>query len=305
MCSNVSINAHTGTHLPRVGVAGLGSIAQKAYLPILSQAARWRLVGAFSPDEEKTRRLCRQYRIDAFPRLASLAAACDAVFVHSSTASHFEVVSALLRAGVDVYVDKPLAETRHRNLMVGFNRRFAPLYRQLKSQLTTPASVRVEKHRLDDIGPHGARFTLLDDYLHVIDTAQWLSGGTLALRSGTLQRNPAGQLCYAEHHFTAADVQITTAMHRRAGSQRETVQAIQPGAIYQVDDLRDWRQETQGVITRQPAPSWRTMLEQRGFVGAVDHFIDSLERRSPPETSGEQGIAAQRMVEAILRAEGL
>lgn len=32
----------------RVGVVGLGGIAQKAYLPILSQAADWTLVGGFS-----------------------------------------------------------------------------------------------------------------------------------------------------------------------------------------------------------------------------------------------------------------
>lgn len=31
-------------------------------------------------------------------------------FVHSSTASHFDVVSTLLNAGVHVCVDKPLAE---------------------------------------------------------------------------------------------------------------------------------------------------------------------------------------------------
>ena len=33
----------------RVGVVGLGSIAQKAYLPILGRAADWTLVGGFRP----------------------------------------------------------------------------------------------------------------------------------------------------------------------------------------------------------------------------------------------------------------
>jgi virulence factor len=62
--------------------------------------------------------------------------------VHTSTASHYEVVSRLLNAGVHVCVDKPLADKlsdaealvelaarRHLTLMVGFNRRFAPLSR--------------------------------------------------------------------------------------------------------------------------------------------------------------------------------
>lgn len=187
----------------RVGVVGLGSIAQKAYLPILGQAADWTLVGGFSPNQQKAQPLCDSYRMACFSRLDSLAEQCDAVFVHSSTASHFSVIGELLNRGVHVYVDKPLAETleqgeqlleqaerRGKTLMVGFNRRFAPLYRQLKQQMNQPASIRMDKHRADSVGPHDLRFTLLDDYLHVVDTALWLAGG----RAGaTAERQPARQ----------------------------------------------------------------------------------------------------------------
>ncbi len=41
---------------------------------------------------------------------SALADACDVVFVHRSTATHYEVVKALLLAGKDVLVDKPLPE---------------------------------------------------------------------------------------------------------------------------------------------------------------------------------------------------
>lgn len=42
------------------------------------------------------------------------------------------------------------------------------------------------------------------------------------------------------------------------------------------------------------------MLEQRGVVGAVHHFVDSLEKGVEPQTSGEQAILAQRVVESLL-----
>lgn len=42
--------------------------------------------------------------------LQDLARECDAVFVHTSTSTHYQVVSELLNAGVHVCVDKPLAE---------------------------------------------------------------------------------------------------------------------------------------------------------------------------------------------------
>ena len=49
----------------RVGLVGLGGIAQKVYLPILSQATHWELVGAYTPNQQKNCLLCQQYRIVA------------------------------------------------------------------------------------------------------------------------------------------------------------------------------------------------------------------------------------------------
>ncbi|MWT63718.1 gfo/Idh/MocA family oxidoreductase, partial [Escherichia coli] len=119
--------------------------------------------------------------------LQDLARECDAVFVHTSTATHYQVVSELLNAGVHVCVDKPLAENvqdaerlielaarKKLTLMVGFNRRFAPLYQQLKAQSGSFSSLRMDKHRTDSVGPNDLRFTLLDDYLHVVLRPLWL-----------------------------------------------------------------------------------------------------------------------------------
>ena len=100
--------------------------------------------------------------------------------------------------------------------MVGFNRRFAPLYQQLKARSGGLASLRMDKHRTDSVGPNDLRFTLLDDYLHVVDTALWLTNGQAQLKSGTLLTNDQGQMVYAEHHFALEHLQVTTSMHRRA-----------------------------------------------------------------------------------------
>nr|VUD25625.1 virulence factor MviM [Salmonella sp. NCTC 7297] len=167
----------------RIGIVGLGGIAQKAWLPVLTNTAGWTLQGAWSPSRDKALRICESWRIPYVDSLANLASGCDAVFVHSSTASHYAVVSELLNVGVHVCVDKPLADNlrdaerlvalaaqKKLTLMVGFNRRFAPLYRELKTHLGTAASLRMDKHRTDSVGPHDLRFTLLDDYLHVVDT---------------------------------------------------------------------------------------------------------------------------------------
>lgn len=297
----------------RVGVVGLGGIAQKAWLPVLGAADGWTLQTAWSPGKEKALRVCDTWRIPYAGSLEQLAAQCDAVFVHTSTASHFEVVSRLLNAGVHVCVDKPLADKlneaeslvelaarRKLTLMVGFNRRFAPLYRELKAQLGSGASLRMDKHRADSVG-HDLRFTLLDDYLHVVDTALWLAGGNTRLSGGTLQTTAQGEMLYAEHHFSAGQLEVTTSMHRRAGSQREWVQAVTDGGLYEVRDMREWQEERgQGVVQR-PVPGWQTTLEQRGFTGCARHFIECVQNQTVPETSGEQALLAQRIVEKLWR----
>lgn len=298
----------------RVGVVGLGGIAQKAWLPVLSAASDWTLQAAWSPGKEKALRICETYRIPYADSLTSLAAQCDAVFVHSATSSHYAVVSELLNAGVHVCVDKPLAEKlseaerlvelaarKKLTLMVGFNRRFAPLYQELKANLASAASLRMDKHRTDSVGPQDLQFTLLDDYLHVVDTALWLAGGKATLSSGTLQTTENGEMFYAEHHFSHPSLAITTSMHRRAGSQREWVQAVTDGALFDVTDMRTWREERgEGVMTR-PTPGWQTTLEQRGFVGCARHFIECVQNQTVPETAGEQALVAQRIVDALWR----
>lgn len=299
----------------RIGVIGLGGIAQKAYLPVLSHAENWTLVGGFSPNQQKAQAVCDSYRMACFSRMDELAGQCDAVFVHSSTASHFEVVGQLLAQGVHVYVDKPLAAELEqaeqlveqarktgKTLMVGFNRRFAPLYRQLKDNMQSAASLRMDKHRTDSVGPNDLRFTLLDDYLHVVDTALWLAGGNASLESGLIQINEANQMLYGEHHFLCGETLVTTSMHRRAGTFRESVQAVTEGAVYQLDNMQIWREEQQDILTQLPVPGWQSTLTQRGFVGAIEHFVACVSNQTAPETSGEQAIYAQAMIEKILNS---
>lgn len=96
----------------KVGCIGLGDIAQKAYLPVLTTlpgvelhlqtrtpATLARIAGVHHIPDER----CHT-DLDAL-----LAQDLDAAFVHASTAAHPEIVTRLLEAGVPVYVDKPLA----------------------------------------------------------------------------------------------------------------------------------------------------------------------------------------------------
>ncbi|MDU9440017.1 Gfo/Idh/MocA family oxidoreductase, partial [Escherichia coli] len=47
----------------RIGVVGLGGIAQKAWLPVLAAASDWMLQGAWSPTRAKALPICESWRI--------------------------------------------------------------------------------------------------------------------------------------------------------------------------------------------------------------------------------------------------
>jgi len=296
----------------RVGLVGLGGIAQKVYLPLLSHAKHWDLIGAFTPNQEKNSQLCQQYRIRAFSSLHELTQHCDVAFVHSATSAHFDVTRQLLNAGLHVYIDKPLAETydqaeqlvtlaeqQQRTLMVGFNRRFAPFYQTIKAALPDAASVRFEKHRMNGIA-NPVRFTMLDDYLHVIDTLLWLAEGKIELIGGQLSVTPNNEMIYTGHYFRADTRLFSSAMHRNTGSNSETLELVAHGKILRVKEMNRLETEQNGALTITQAGSWQTILESRGFAPMVEHFLTCVTNQTTPDICGEHALLAQRWMEKLL-----
>ncbi len=112
-------------------------------------------------------------------------------------------------------------------------------------------------------------------YLHVVDTALWLADGRARLRGGALKITPQGEMLYAEHQFSSPRLQVTTSMHRRAGSQREWVQAVTDGGLYAVSEMREWQEECGHGVVQRPVAGWQTTLEQRGFLSAARAILSN------------------------------
>ena len=297
---------------PKIGIVGLGNIAQKAYLPILSIHPRIEVVGAFSPNTSKRDMICQTYRMTSFDTLNELASSIDAAFVHSSTETHYDIVSYLLEHGVDVYVDKPLAETIEeaeqlviqaerlgRKLMVGFNRRFAPLYMRLQSE-SSVHMIDVVKHRENDVGPKDATFTLLDDYLHVIDTLRFLAGNELTLVSGHVDVNDKHEFRFARHVWQDEHGMHTTSMHRTSGANHEHVSIVRDGERLSVEEMVTLHRFKHGRHEVETFGSWDTTLVQRGFQGAIDHFISALIEDTAILTDGRVALETQRLVTNLI-----
>ncbi|GAF64662.1 putative dehydrogenase [Bacillus sp. TS-2] len=301
---------------PRIGMVGLGSIAQKAYLPILTKEIDWTFVGAYSPNKQKREKICHQYRIQDFEDLSTLSQSCDAIFVHSSTGTHFEIVSQLLQDGIDIYVDKPLAasieeaeklvhlsESLDRKLMVGFNRRFSPMYVQLKQLLKEKdtAWINVDKHRIARQDSLSFEHILLDDYLHLVDTIRWLADGNLRFDHGFLKKTTDSKLIFSKQQFLSEqNITYHTSMHRSAGTNLEQIELVTDGGIYRVKNMNIFEAETDNQITTTYSGPWQTILEQKGFENAVAHFIKCLQQNTMPSVSAREGLESQKLLQKLI-----
>ncbi|MEI9921002.1 MAG: Gfo/Idh/MocA family oxidoreductase [Bacteroidota bacterium] len=256
----------------KVGIIGLGDIARKAYLPVIT--TRDVDLHLCSRDRSKLADIGKQYRIPKlFNDVDSLInAGIEMALVHTATSSHETIVRKLLDNNIHVYVDKPvtdsykttlelvdLARSKKLILKAGFNRRFAPAYAQLKN-IANPNMIVMQKNRKSL--PGEIRTFVFDDFIHVVDTLLFLMGGNPA--DIVVKPRIVNGLLYhllvtfrLENGMTAIGI-----MNRDAGTTEERLEFFSPTEKRVVVDLADPKQDP-----------WQPMLRTRGFENIIDDFL--------------------------------
>ncbi|WP_438444576.1 Gfo/Idh/MocA family protein [Gorillibacterium sp. sgz5001074] len=309
----------------RIGIVGLGDIAEKAYLPVLASHAGVEIAGVASRSESTVERVGARYRIEnRYTELDKLLALePEAVFVHSPTETHHEIVLQCLRVGAAVYVDKPLsyeigeseamaeyADKTGRLLAVGFNRRFAPLYRQAKEYLDEAGGFELcaaDKHRPRK-QKGTAKVTLYDDLIHMVDLVSWLCGSQDRLEEYRQSVDGDGRLVYAAGRVPDASGSgsASFSMARGAGLDLERLELHGGGRSAQVVNLERAVFASAAEGTRETGfGSWDSVSYRRGFTGAVEHFLASLARPETCELRADRVMASHRLVERMLQRAGL
>ncbi|MFD8753936.1 Gfo/Idh/MocA family protein [Kitasatospora sp. NPDC059577] len=269
-----------------VGVIGLGDIAQKAYLPVLTALPGLDL-RLMTRDAAKLDRIGDAHRIAPEHRFTDLGALVGsgirAAFVHAATSQHVPIVEQLLTAGIDVYVDKPLdytvdgarrlvdlADRTGRSLMVGFNRRFAPGYVQAKER---PRDLIVLQKNREGL-PEAARSMVFDDFIHVVDVLRFLVPGEVEhvdvrsrVRDGLVEHVV---LTLAGEGFTALGI-----MNRLSGSTEEVLEVSGGDSKREVHNLSEVV-DHRGQPTVRRRGDWVPVARQRGIEQAVVTFLDAV-----------------------------
>ncbi|WP_432124247.1 Gfo/Idh/MocA family protein [Streptomyces sp. C10-9-1] len=295
----------------KVGCIGLGDIAQKAYLPVLST-----LPGVELHLQTRTpatlARVADVHHVPAARRHTELdaliAADVDAVFVHASTAAHAALVTRLLDAGIATYVDKPLAyeladsrrlvalaEARGTSLAVGFNRRHAPAYAQC---LEHPRDlVLMQKNRVGL--PEDPRTLVLDDFIHVVDTLRFLAPGPVE-HTDVRARVVDGLMHHVVLQLSGDGFTAIGTMNRMSGSAEEILEVSGQDSKREVRNLAD-------IVDHKGQPSlrrrgdWVSVARQRGIEQAVLTFLDAVRDRRT--LSAQDALRTHELCEdVVLRA---
>lgn len=305
----------------RVGVIGVGSIAQISHLPILSAREDVELVGCMAKHiesaEKAKARYGIQHAVSSVKELLNLD--LDCAFVLSPKQNHPEQVKELLEGGVDVFCEKPMgmtlreshdmaeqAEKSRKMLMIGFNRRYAPVYQKAKSvyEGIAPDVIIAQKNR-----PASEYRATLENAIHMVDLMRYLSGECVSVEARSIFIDPNYEtLCTAQLEFENGTIGMLVA-DRASGQWVETMEihgnnksvyVNSPDSVKIVDD------KEAHVTTLTPlAMGWARVEDKLGFTAQDNHFFECLKNRTVPLTSAADAYKTHELMNRILTKAGL
>jgi virulence factor len=298
----------------RIALIGLGKIAQKAYLPLLTNHADVDPI-LCTRNPQILARLAQQYRITkVYSDLDELIRTRpDGAMVHSATDSHPQLVAKLLAAGIPVFVDKPLsysleesekllnlAAKMKRPLYLGFNRRFAPLVPSLTSA-SHPIQISWQKNRVDL--PDDPRIFIFDDFIHVVDSLRFLAQGPIRnLR--VVSRINDQQLENIQVQWQQQETLLQGGMNRVSGVSEERIEYYTKGNKWLLNDLNSGIHFTEEEQTALQFDNWATTLHKRGFVNMIADWISVVRAGSFNPAALEDIWETHHLCETIVNEAG-
>ncbi|MCS6828889.1 MAG: Gfo/Idh/MocA family oxidoreductase [Caldilinea sp.] len=310
----------------RIGLLGAGRMGRN-HARVLSTLRYADLIGVYDPATEVARSVAAQYDLAAFESLDALLEQVDAVSIATPTPTHYELVTTCLERGLDVFVEKPFAETwmqaevltalaqrTGRIVQVGHIERFNPAYGELKNVLENMSPLVVNFRRLSSyVGSNTDVDVVLDLMIHDLDLALDLAGTEPLQIEADGFTVFSGAIDYASVTLRFAHWPLLTLTASRVTEQK--VRAIDVTALeaYIEGDLLNksiqvhyrtvgeyihhnqggvkYRQES--VVERIHVPTAEPLHAE------LDHFVHCVRTRQQPRVTAEHGLRTLRLAATI------
>jgi predicted dehydrogenase/threonine dehydrogenase-like Zn-dependent dehydrogenase len=310
----------------KIALTGAGNLARWAHLPSLKRIPNVSLHCVHSASGARGNTYARRFGASYFSsdyREILEDPAVDVVMVLSRNQHHFSQAFEALMAGKHVFVEKPMALTEAEcrelynavvisgnQLTVGFNRRFAPMYKQLKGTLSKRNGPAVINCRISSPGISGTYWmadpsiggAIIGEAVHFVDLMYWLLESEPTHVSAyclpTGRMDPIGENNLVAN-FRFADGSIGTLNYSTIGSKKapgERVEVFANGVTSIVQDFKLF--ETASTSRRKRSTWWA----QKGYEEQLRSFFHCLATGESPAITVRDGARATLVCVEMLRS---
>ncbi len=291
----------SGAGLPNrlpMAVVGAGQFGRN-HCRVIRDSARTELCAVVDADAARAAEAAAQYGCRAFTDIRELEGVAQAAVVAAPTTLHAELGCRLLEAGLDVLVEKPIAsdaagaraltETaarRGRILQVGHLERFNPAVAELERRATLPLFFEV--HRLNVFSPRSLDVdVVLDLMIHDVDIVLALAGADPAeiRAAGISILSRKVDIANVRLQFPNGCVANFTAS--RVSTERvRKLRLFQPGQYLSLDYGRQDLAVFSVGADRQIGFEQAAVSKGEPLQLQLEAFLDAVETRKPPKTTG-------------------
>jgi predicted dehydrogenase len=297
---------------PRIAVVG-GGVFGRNHLRVIHNSEHASLAGVLDLDPARAAEAAKPYDCRIFQSLEEVAQFADAAVVATPTLTHSEIGCRLMELGLDVLVEKPIAqdpvsgralveaaERTGKILQVGHLERFNPAVMAIQPIVTRPLFFEI--HRLSEFTPRCLDVdVVLDLMIHDIDIVLTLTGQTPdeIRAAGISILSPKVDIANVRLQFPAGCVANLTAS--RVSTERvRKLRMFQPHEYISLDYTRKdgARFRVKPPMAIDFAPLVVTKDEPLRL--ELEAFFSSVVTRQPPVVTGAQGLAALEVASSIL-----
>ena len=298
--------------LPRLAVVGAGQFGRN-HCRVIHESERAALACVVDIDAARAAEVAASYGAQPLTDVRELAGRVDAAVVATPTVSHEEVGCALLEAGIDVLVEKPIAPDLDsagrlvataarfgRILQVGHLERFNPAVVELERRANLPLFFEI--HRLNVFSPRSLDVdVVLDLMIHDVDVV-------LALTRAEPQEIRAAGISILSRKVDIANVrlQFPNGCVANLTASRVSTERVRKLRLFQPQQYLSLDYSRQDLVVFSVGENRQIGFEQAPVAKSeplklqFDAFLDAVNSRNEPKCSGPAARQSLGIALAIL-----
>jgi len=312
----------------RIGMIGAGQYASSVLLPLLKKMEDVELVGVATATGPSAKHAAAKFGFrfcttDYHQLLGD--ESIDVVMIATRHDLHPVLTAAALRAGKHVFVEKPLSVDEDglaevvsaqrdtgRIVMVGFNRRFAPLTQHALRHIGSPHGPLTISYRCNagpmppdhwNYDPKQGGGRILAEACHFIDLVSFLDGSR-PVRVFTQSVSPGTGGVVAEDNvfitLGLASGSVASVAYLAGGDKsfsKERVEVFGDGRVFVIEDFRT------GLAVRGGSQKTTRMTQDKGQAAELRALVDAVKTGGPSPIPLEDivatSLASLRAVESL------